>query len=65
MLFFSVLAAWLGIGCVVALAFAASRPGDLLPSPAPVSAGARLLLIPGAMLLWPLVLKRWRGAARR
>jgi hypothetical protein len=23
--------------------------------------GARLLLIPGAILFWPLVLKRWLG----
>ena len=49
---------WLGIGAVTAVAFIPFGVGR-------VSAGAhgawpfRLLLIPGVLLLWPLVLWRW------
>lgn len=47
-------------GLIVALPFAVIGAPSLVHQ-APVSFGARLLLIPGAILLWPFVLKRWLG----
>jgi len=51
------------IGLITALAFVAF--GVTKVQPAPVSLGARILLVPGAAALWPYVLRRWlavRGA---
>mgnify|MGYP006274028211 CR=1 FL=1 len=59
--------AWLGAGAVTAVAFVPFGAGRVEPG----ARGAwvfRVLLIPGVVLLWPLVLVRWarleRGAAR-
>ena len=49
-----------GAGIIIALPFAL-RGAPSLVQHAPVSWGARLMLIPGAILLWPFVLKRWLG----
>ncbi len=56
-----------GIG--IAVAFVIAGVGRVLPqaeSAAPMgfSVGARLLLIPGATLLWPYVLLRWVRSRR-
>ncbi len=59
MLFFLAAGLYVAIGLVVAFAFVAGRPGHVLEPPAEVSPGARVLLIPGAMFLWPLVVARW------
>lgn len=64
MIFFQVLALYLAAGLAVALLFALFGAARALPERAPVSAGARLLLIPGAMILWPLVLVRWLAGPR-
>ena len=48
------------IGVVFALAFVAF--GVTRVQPAPVSLGARILLVPGAAALWPYVLRRWLAA---
>jgi len=53
------LAAYAAVGLVAALAFVSFGVTRLLPHPAPVSLGARLLLIPGATALWPYVILRW------
>lgn len=55
-------ALWLyvAIGAVTAVAFALF--GLTRVQPAAVSAGARILLLPGAMALWPYVLFRWLKA---
>ena len=53
------LAAYAAVGLVAALAFVAFGVTRLLPHPAPVSFGARILLIPGATALWPYVILRW------
>jgi hypothetical protein len=52
-----------GAGALVALGFAAvAAPRLSGHGPhTPMTWGARLLLIPGAILFWPLVLKRWLG----
>ncbi|MCB1535743.1 MAG: hypothetical protein KDJ44_13715 [Rhodoblastus sp.] len=55
---------WCIVGLVVAGAFVARGADVALGEPASLTQGARLLLLPGAFLLWPLVLWRWRRAER-
>ncbi len=45
-------------GLAVSLAFVTIGVTRVLPDPAPVTVGARIVLMPAAMLLWPYVL--WR-----
>jgi hypothetical protein len=59
---FGVLVAYVAIGFIAALAFIAV--GVVRVQPAPVTIGARVLLLPGATALWPLVLTRWFSAQR-
>ncbi len=49
-------------GVVTALAFVSF--GVTRVQPAPVSLGARILILPGAAVLWPYVLLRWLKAQR-
>jgi hypothetical protein len=56
------LAVYAAVGAVTALAFVIF--GVTRVQPAPVSAGARILLFPGAVVLWPCVLLRWWKSAR-
>jgi hypothetical protein len=51
------------IGIATALAFVSF--GITRVQPAPVSLGARILLLPGAAALWPYVLMRWLKAGPR
>jgi hypothetical protein len=51
-------ALYLAAGLVTALAFVSV--GVTRVQRAPVSLGARLLLVPAATALWPFVLCRWR-----
>jgi hypothetical protein len=51
------LALYAAIGAVVAVAFATR--GVTRVQPAAVSLGARILILPGAVALWPYVLARW------
>jgi hypothetical protein len=54
-----VLALYVLVGAVTALAFVTFGISRVLPAGTPVTLGARLLLWPGAVLLWPYVLMRW------
>jgi hypothetical protein len=54
------IALYAACGVVLALAFVAV--GISRVQPAPVSLGARILILPGAVALWPYVLMRWLGA---
>ena len=56
------LAVYVAIGAVTAVAF--SLFGVTRVQSAPVSPGARILILPGAMALWPYVLIRWLTARR-
>jgi hypothetical protein len=56
------LALYAVLGVVTALAFVLF--GVTRVQPAPVSPGARILILPGAAALWPYVLMRWIKAAR-
>jgi hypothetical protein len=47
------------VGIVTAVAFVTIGITQVLPHSASVSAGARLLILPGAAVLWPYVLTRW------
>jgi hypothetical protein len=51
------LALYAAVGAVTALAFVIF--GVTRVQPAPVSLGARILILPGAAALWPYVLLRW------
>jgi hypothetical protein len=51
------LALYAAVGAVTALAFVIF--GVTRVQPAPLSLGARILILPGAAALWPYVLLRW------
>jgi len=51
------LLAYVVVGIAVALAFV--TVGVARVQPLPVTVGARMLLLPGAFVLWPLVAARW------
>jgi hypothetical protein len=61
-LLLNALALYAAIGAVTAVAFALF--GVTRVQPAAVSPGARILILPGAMALWPYVLLRWLTARR-
>jgi hypothetical protein len=56
------LALYAALGIVTAVAFALF--GVTRVQPAPVSLGARVLIVPGAAALWPYVAIRWLKAWR-
>jgi len=51
------LALYAAVGAITALAFVIF--GVTRVQPAPVSLGARILILPGAAALWPYVILRW------
>lgn len=57
------LALYAAVGIATAVAFVSF--GIKRVQPAPVSLGARILILPGAAALWPYVLKRWLKAGVR
>ncbi len=62
MIILDVLALYGLVGAVAALAFVTFGISRVLPFGTPVSLGARVLLLPGAVILWPYVLWRWARA---
>ena len=46
-------------GVIIAPIFAVGWASRLLPDPVPVSLGARVHLLPDAMILWPLIAAHW------
>jgi hypothetical protein len=52
-------ALYLAIGCVVATAFIVAGVHRVMPHAGSVTVGARLIILPGCALLWPVVLRRW------
>ena len=51
------LALYAAVGAITAVAFVIF--GVTRVQPAPVSLGARILILPGVAALWPYVLLRW------
>jgi hypothetical protein len=65
MIILDVLALYVLAGAVTALGFVTFGISRVLPAGTPVTVGARVLLWPGAALLWPYVLLRWvKGGVR-
>jgi hypothetical protein len=62
MLFLGAIGLYALAGLITALAFVTTGVTRVLPHPAPVTVGARILMIPAAAALWPYVLYRWRSA---
>jgi hypothetical protein len=58
-LFLLFLAAYLGCGLVFAIPFALVGAKRIDPRAEHATRGFRLLVLPGAMALWPLLLHRW------
>ncbi len=56
-------ACYVAVGLVAGLAFVAA--GVTAVQGAPVTIGARILLLPAAAALWPLVLVRWFRARHK
>ena len=52
------LVAYVAVGSAVALAFVIV--GVTQVQPMPVTVGGRIMLLPGAFVLWPLLVARWR-----
>jgi hypothetical protein len=59
-----VLALYAAAGVAIGIAFVAFDVTRVLPEPATVTLGARVLLFPGAATLWPYVLVRWLKSSR-
>jgi hypothetical protein len=57
--------AYLALGAVFATAFAARGANAIDSSAAGAPWGFRLLIIPGAAALWPIMLRKWIAARRR
>jgi hypothetical protein len=56
---FSALALYIAAGITVGFSFVLFGATRVFPHPVTLTPGARILLLPGAALLWPLVLRRW------
>ncbi len=52
-----VLLLYVATGLVIGFSFVIC--GVTRVQPAPVTCGARILLLPGAIVFWPFVLRRW------
>jgi hypothetical protein len=50
--------AYAGIGIIIAAGFVLAGISRIMPGTA-MTPGARLLIVPGAIVLWPYVLRRW------
>jgi hypothetical protein len=57
-LFFALIL-YVAVGIPTGLAFVLFGVTRVFPHPISVTAGARIVLLPGSVLLWPLVLRRW------
>ena len=65
MVLIDLLALYAVLGAATALAFVTFGIVRVLPAGTPVTLGARVLLVPGAALLWPYVLLRWAKTGAR
>ena len=57
-------ALYAALGICVGLAFVVLGVTRILPQPTTVTIPARVLLFPGAVALWPMVVRRWLQSAR-
>ena len=61
----SALAFYLAAGIVIGVLFVLFGVTRALAQPTAVTIGARILLLPGSILLWPFVLGRWLQSKNR
>jgi len=64
MLLLWALALYAAVGIVTAAAFVTVGVTRVWPQPMAFTPGARIVLLPGAALLWPYVLSQWLGARK-
>ena len=60
-----IFALYAAVGVAAAIAFVSFGVSRVLPHPMPATLGARLLILPGSVALWPYILWRWRKAESR
>jgi hypothetical protein len=58
------LAGYVALGALFALASLVSDVQRLAPDPAPMTLPTRLLIVPGLVLLWPLLVLKWNRSSR-
>lgn len=56
---------WLAVGLLVGVPFLAFAVGRVVEGAAGSSLMFRLMMLPGAVLLWPVLLYRWLTAGRQ
>lgn len=61
----AVVVMWLAAGLLVGLPFLTFAVGRVVEGAAGSSLMFRLMMLPGAVLLWPVLLHRWLTAGRR
>jgi hypothetical protein len=61
----AVVVTWLAVGLLVGVPFLAFAAGRVVEGAAGSSLMFRLMMLPGAVLLWPILLYRWFTAGRR
>jgi hypothetical protein len=61
----AIVVTWLAAGLLVGVFFLAFAVGRVVEGAAGSSPMFRLMMLPGAALLWPVLLFRWFRAARR
>jgi hypothetical protein len=54
-----ILGLYLAIGLVFAIPFAFNGAGKIDPTAREATLGFKIIIIPGAMALWPLLVRRW------
>jgi hypothetical protein len=59
------LASYLGLGLVFAILFVIRGVGRIDPHAAHGSWGFRILILPGTVLLWPILARRWLSRAQQ
>ncbi|MBX2859043.1 MAG: hypothetical protein KTR17_10300 [Cellvibrionaceae bacterium] len=57
-----IIALYFFLGLVFSIAFVAKGCSAIDPAAAKAGAGVRLLWVPAAILLWPLLLMKWLAA---
>jgi hypothetical protein len=62
MILFGVFVLYFAVGLLIGLAFVTFGVAQVQAMP--VTLGARVLLLPGATVLWPIVLSRWLKSGR-
>ena len=58
----NIVAIYLAVGIVFAIAFVWKGVGKIDPSAVEGTLGFRLLILPGAAALWPILARRWLAA---